>query len=137
MTDFEAVLRRQSLRVTASRREVFAILSIATHPLSLREIAERCPAIDRSSVYRTIDAYVGVGIVKAVHIGWKKQYELTELFSPHHHHFHCTVCDRLTHVSDRELEDVIEAVSKRYSFKLSSHHFEIEGICQVCQATSA
>lgn len=135
MNNFEAHLRQHDLRITKPRRAVFAALQKASKPLPLNDIVALCPGIDRSSIYRTIDTCIHVGAVKVVHLGWKKQYELTDLFSPHHHHFRCTVCKSLTHVSDTELEHAIEAVSRKHKFIPTAHHFEIEGICRNCQTT--
>lgn len=135
MGEYEKILLKHALRNTKPRRAVFLALKQATRPLRLSQVADRCPEIDRSSVYRTIDMFIEVGIVKIVHVGWKKEYELAELFSPHHHHFRCTSCHRIHHIADNRLEDVIEAISRTYSFTPTNHHFEIEGVCMECSAT--
>lgn len=134
MNNFETLLRQHNLRLTKPRQAVFAALQKTSKPLSLNDIIDSCPDINRSSVYRIIDTCISIGVAKVVHIDWKQRYELTDLFSPHHHHFRCTVCNGLTHVSDEEIEYAIEVVARKYAFVLTAHHFEIEGICRNCQA---
>lgn len=133
MTELISQLKKHGLRVTKPRKVVFELLRHTSHPLSLGEISKRCADIDRSSVYRVVDTYIDIGVVKVVNIGWKKLYELTDLFHPHHHHFRCEKCERLMPIADDDLEEAIESISRRYGFKPSTHHFEIEGVCDNCQ----
>lgn len=137
MKDFEELLRNNGLRVTEPRRQVFTILSKTHEPLSLSDIYKQCQHVDRASVYRTIDTCARIGIIKVVYIGWKKLYELTDLFSPHHHHLRCTSCLSMSHISDPALEQAIEDVAHKQRFILTAHHFEIEGICRACQVKLA
>lgn len=132
MDRLEDLLRTYDFRVTAPRKAVFVALQDATQPLKLSEIVARCPKIDRSSVYRSIDILLQAGVIKVVHIGWKKRYELTELFRPHHHHIRCTQCSQIVHIEDDELESAIETIAVRHRFTSVVHHFEIEGVCELC-----
>lgn len=127
------LMKKHDLRITKPRRIVFDLLKHSSTPLGLGEIAKRCEGVDRSSIYRVIDTYTEIGVVKVVNIGWKKLYELTDLFHPHHHHFRCDVCGKMMPIADDDLEEAVEAISKRYDFKPSAHHFEIEGVCRNCQ----
>lgn len=131
---FATLLAKHDLRVTQPRKLVFDILQHSDRPLSLLEIIERCPSINRSSIYRTIETCLKIRAVRVVTLGWKKQYELTDLFNPHHHHFRCTNCNQLTHIADTQLESAIASISEKYHFTPTNHHFEIEGLCRRCRA---
>ena len=136
MDNFEDILRKNGLRVTNPRKRIFTILSGASSPLSHYDIYTRCTDIDRASVYRSIDTLLEIGIVKVVYIGWKKLYELTDLFSPHHHHLRCTSCGKISHVSSDLFEKVIEDLANEQDFLITSHHFEIEGLCSQCNTSN-
>lgn len=133
MNELISLLKKNDLRITKPRRIVFEVLKSTPHPLALGEVAKRSFGVDRSSIYRVIDTYIEIGVVKVVNIGWKKLYELTDLFHSHHHHFRCEVCGSMMPIEDDDLEGAIAAISKRYDFKPSAHHFEIEGVCKACQ----
>lgn len=137
MDSFEKILRKNKLRVTNPRKQIFTTLSNASDPLSHQDIYARCTDIDRASIYRSIDTLVEIGVVKVVYIGWKKLYELTDFFSPHHHHLRCTNCGKISHVSSDLFEKVIEDIANEQGFLINSHHFEIEGLCASCKSRSA
>ena len=87
--DFEKLLADSHQRVTAARKTVLRVLKTAVEPLSQAEIFTLAGQIDRTSVYRTIDLFLRLGIVTGVAYGWKQRYELATPFRPHHHHLHC------------------------------------------------
>lgn len=136
MEDFTDLLRQHKYRVTTPRRVVFEALWRTTQPLSLSEISQRCPMVDRASVYRAIEVCLAIGAVKVVHVGWKKRYELSDLFRPHHHHFHCVLCQRIIAIADEELEQMITAIAHKHQFSPLAHQFEVDGICQHCRSRS-
>ncbi len=133
MTDLNDLLKINGLRSTVPRQKLFTALKAADEPLSHKEIVNACADIDRVTIYRTIETFISIEVVKVVHIGWKKRYELTDLFSPHHHHFRCTICHTLSHISDDVLENAIRIMSMEHDFVVTSHQFEIEGICSNCK----
>lgn len=133
MDDFEKILRKHDLRVTKPRQNVFLLLKQASGPLSISDIYKGCNDINRATIYRTIETCISIGVIKIVYIGWKKQYELTDLFGPHHHHLRCITCSALVHIENSELEASIQEAASREGYILTSHHFEIEGICTKCQ----
>lgn len=137
MSAFLDQLHRHALRVTTARQQVYEILNDATEPLSLVEIANQTKDIDRSSVYRTIELFARLGIVKVIVMGWKKRFELSDAFGPHHHHMRCTHCQSVHHIADSEIEQAIESVAGRYGFNVTSHQFELEGVCAQCHETQA
>lgn len=120
------------LRLTTPRILVFEALNAATHPLGVADIIRRCPTIDATSVYRTIDLFTKLGITTSVSHGWKQRYELAEPFQPHHHHIRCTACEKLIDIDWPDLETHIEALSQKYSFTVTGHSFELSGLCETC-----
>ena len=71
MQSLETLLRESQHRMTEPRRQVFQALEQAREPLSLPELSARVTSIDRTSVYRTLELFVRLNIVRIVHVGWK------------------------------------------------------------------
>ena len=133
MEQLATILSDHHLRSTAPRRAVFRALIETSKPLYLHEIIRTCETIDRTTIYRTLELYVSLGIVEIIHVGWKKRYELAEPFKPHHHHLQCTVCSELIAIDTPRLEEYIETTAMRYGYQLTGHHIELRGICMTCR----
>lgn len=134
MKHLKTLLGIAGYRLTRPRQRLFALLEHAEQPLSLRSIHEKLPTIDRVSIYRTLELYQRLGITRTIHVGWKKQYELAEPFKPHHHHLQCTQCGELIDIETPTLENLVSDIANRYGYTLTSHHFELEGVCRQCRS---
>lgn len=130
--ELEVIFAREGLRLTEPRRAVFRLLTKSHEPLSIADIVKRAPKADRVSVYRTIDLFDRLGIVRSVSFGWKLRYELTSPFKAHHHHLSCTKCDKLIDVHSQKFEQIVASVSKEHGFAPEDHTFEINGVCRDC-----
>jgi len=126
------LLHNHHLRSTTPRQAVFRALADAAEPSYLYEIIHACTNIDRTTVYRTLELYVTLGIVEIIHVGWKKRYELAEPFKPHHHHLQCTICGELIAIDTPHLEGYIETTATNYGYRLTQHHIELRGVCKTC-----
>lgn len=127
------ILRRKLLRVTNPRRAVFLAL-LHKPPQTIGDIIQTVhPAVDRVSVYRTIQLFEALGIVQRITIGWKYTIELTDVFSHHHHHAICTQCGRIIDLPEnKEIELLIARLTETHHIKTPTHTLEIRGICQRC-----
>lgn len=133
MIDISEILATHQLRVTQPRRNVFEALQATYEPLSIRELCERLPAIDRVSIYRTLELFGQLHIITIVHVGWKKRYELAATYQKHHHHhLICTQCGSITEINSERLEDVIYTLTGAHGFTPTGHTFEITGLCNSC-----
>ena len=85
-----------------------------------------------TTVYRSLESLVGLGLVQAVDFGdGEKRYELVEP-GEHHHHLVCQRCKRSVHLDMCLVEELEEGVRKKYGFEVRSHILEIFGICKQC-----
>ncbi|PID31623.1 hypothetical protein CR983_00260 [Candidatus Saccharibacteria bacterium] len=132
MHELEPLFRTHQLRLSAPRREVFTLLAQADAPLSLATL-RRSITHDRTSLYRTLQLFVRLGIVDVITVGWKKRYELAEPFRQHHHHVHCEHCGEILAIDTPRLERHIELETAARGYILTRHQVEIYGICPVCQ----
>lgn len=89
--------------------------------------------VDRATVYRTLDTFERIGIVQRTWLGFKSQYELAELFLPHHHHLTCTSCHKVEIIDDSRIENEINKLAIQHGFRIKDHLLEVSGLCKKCQ----
>lgn len=127
------VLKNNSLRITEARNTVFDLLW-DREPQTMSQIEKQASgAIDRTSIYRTINLYEKLGLVQRIIIGWKYKLELSDVFTKHHHHISCLSCGRVVSIKeDAMIEKMIRIFAHKYGFKDERHQFEIQGYCKKC-----
>lgn len=123
-------LKKHGYSLTKPRQAVFAALQSGT-PRSMHELTmDLSSVIDRASIYRTVALFEELGIVLRVNQGWKYKIELSDIFSPHHHHITCTVCGKT--VSFKEpagLDELLTQIAIEHTYKHTHHSLEISGLC--------
>ena len=121
-------------RDTAQQRAIREVCHNASRPLSIEEIFDlaksEVPSLGQRTVYRIVRRMEEDGVVVPVAVsGQSDRYELAEIAASHHHHFHCTVCDRMF--------DVDGCVGKLAGllpegFTLEDHELTLRGRCESC-----
>ena len=131
--DLIAGLRQAGLRVTAARRTICEVLATAgVDHLTAGDVAARIGAgADLSTVYRTLEALEGLGMVEHVHLGHGPgAYHVGP--SAQHHHLVCDRCGRTFDVPIADLRRAVERVTAPLGFVPDSAHFAIVGRCAEC-----
>jgi Fur family transcriptional regulator, ferric uptake regulator len=132
-------------RITAGREAILDVLSKSDKHLSAEDIYmkvhPKCPNIGLTTIYRTLDVLVHLGLVFKFDFGDKRaRYELAEgpKGARHHHHLICTKCRRIidyTDFIDEEVEllnQTEKGLSKKYNFKITNHLIQFYGVCSNC-----
>lgn len=119
-------------RDTAQRRALRAAIERADRPLSPGELlgaARRdVPGLGLATVYRTVRALVEEGWLAEVALpGSPNRYE--QAGKHHHHHFRCTLCDRVFEVEGCPPD--LRTLLPR-GFRLESHDITLTGRCASC-----
>ncbi len=132
-------------RITPGREAILDVLSRSTKHLSAEDIYIRAhqgnPNIGLTSVYRTLEVLVNLGLVFKFDFGdGRARYELAE--GPggerHHHHLVCTGCRRVIDYTDFIEEEVEllnrteKGLSEKYDFKITNHLIQFYGLCNAC-----
>lgn len=133
-------------RITVPRQEILNVLAGTDDHLTAEDIYMKAhkihPAIGLTTVYRTLELLVEMGVVVKFDVGdGKARYELA--IGPkgprHHHHLICNSCGRVVDYTDfvDEERDLIkktqDALSKRYNFKILNHQIQFMGLCDKCR----
>jgi len=129
----QKTLKASDRSLTRQRRQVFRAL--AEHgPLSAAHLADRLSAtLDRATVYRCLALFEELGVVNRIWHGFKSTLELSEIFTPHHHHATCSQCGKSIDLYSRDLEQAIAQLTLEKEFLALGHSVEIYGYCQTCQ----
>lgn len=130
---FKEILRDSGNSYTLPRQAVFEQL-VREGPTTSTRLAKACaPTIDRATTYRTITLFERLGVVNRIWHGFKSQIELSEIFTPHHHHAACQHCGASIDIVDAELEKMLNRIAREHSFLALGHVIELTGYCEKCQ----
>lgn len=131
---FKEALRAAKLSLTMPRLSVFNTL-LTQGPLTIHELTVAIPIVNRSSIYRTVEALEKVGVIHRLQIGWKYKLELSDRFSHHHHHAICNTCGQITDLpEDSVIESHLRRLAREHDFSAQGHQLEIRGLCANCRA---
>ena len=137
--------RQGGLRITLGRDVILNVLTRAKKHLSAEEIylaaRPQYPSIGLTSIYRTLDVLIGMGLVQKFDFGdGRARYELTGApDQEHHHHLICKKCGRVIdyrEFMDEELEFLRIAekgLARKYDFEITGHLIHFYGICEKCR----
>ncbi|MBN1489278.1 MAG: transcriptional repressor [Phycisphaerae bacterium] len=137
---FREYLHGRGLRYTPERRTVLhGVMENHSHfeaeqlLLDLRAGGQR---VAKATIYRTLPLLVGCGIIKPVQFGDNQvRYEHTYGEKPHDH-LVCRRCRRVIEFDSSAVADLAAAVARRHHFEISSHRFQILGLCSKCVEAS-
>ena len=133
-------------RVTVPRQAILDVLSRTSKHLSAEdvymEVYKIYPNVGLTTVYRTLELLVQMGIVFKFDFGDRRaRYELA--LGPkgerHHHHLVCTGCGRVvdyTDFIDEEKELLArteDGLARKYGFAITNHLIQFYGLCDKCK----
>ena len=129
-------LRRAGQRATPQRLVILGALRAGEH-LSADEVFARVepllPAVNRSTVYRTLELFRDLGLVSETDLGaGVRQFELLD---GRHHHLVCRVCGGRTELDDALVAPLREAIRARHGFAAGIDHLALFGRCSACAGT--
>ncbi len=138
-------LHGRAYRLTIPRKAILEVLSNSDDHLSAEDIYitvhNLYPTIGLTTVYRTLDLLVQMGVVFKFDFGdGRARYELMDHFSKkaHHHHLICTSCKTIIDYDDfldEELDLIHKtenALSDRHNFEIKGHTMQFYGLCDKC-----
>lgn len=136
-TEAEKLLTEAGVRPTANRLILVRTLSAATRPLSLTDMEDILPTLDKSSIFRTLTAFREAHLVHVLEDGGDGvRYELC--LSHHaddeddddlHVHFYCERCHKTFCLPDIPIPDV----PLPEGYRRRSVNYMIKGLCPKCK----
>jgi len=132
-----AVMRERGLRVSAARRLVLEALLAADGPMSAEQIAQgiggRVPSSDIASVYRNLQAFHDIGLVRHVHLGHGPGLYVLSV-AGETEYLTCERCADYRAVAPEQLDEVRALIEREFGYRPSFTHFPIVGLCAACAA---
>jgi Fur family ferric uptake transcriptional regulator len=133
-SELEVLLKKNKLYTTPPRVLVFDGLLASHTPLSVNELEDRTKGeISRASIYRALQTLKKLDIIRQVRISFENKYELSDMFSRHHHHMTCEQCGRVITIKlGDKMESAMQNFGQKHGFKIKSHEVELRGLCRYC-----
>ncbi len=133
-------LKRAGYRLTQARLTVLRVLEDERGHITsadvLAQVERVNPAIGRASVFRTLELFTQLGIIRPTYISSvTPTYVLMR--DGHHHHVVCTACKRFFEFDDCGLEALTNNLQATLGVSISGHLLEFYGICADCGAPDA
>lgn len=133
---FKETLKNHHLFKTVERIRLFQELKDMEAPCSIAQlVAKTKGALDTTTVYRNLEIFEEIGIIQRIYSGWKYKVELSDAFSPHHHHMICIKCDRILSFEEHDgLKKELKQLASQYYFSITTHSLELKGLCKDCSS---
>jgi Fur family peroxide stress response transcriptional regulator len=135
MQAFEQTCREWGMRVTHQRLEIFRELASAKGHPSAEEIYnrvhKRLPSIALDTVYRTIDTFENMNLVKRVKFMDNRTRFDTNIIT--HHHLVCTECNRIEDFYWPAFDNLKVPDTLKDWGVVDTKHAEIRGLCRKCR----
>lgn len=127
------LLAEHGVRATANRILVAAALSDAGRPLSMTELEEKIETIDKSGIFRCLNAFKEHHLVHSIEDVEGTRYELclshdSDHDEDTHVHFYCERCHRTFCLDNIHIPPVV--LPKGYDFRTSN--YLVKGVCPEC-----
>lgn len=128
-------LRTHGGRVSAPRRIIIEALLDAGHHVTAEDLAttvqEENPEIHLTTVYRTLDALEGLGLIYHVHLGHgPAQWHLAD---NSHLHLLCQGCGAVSEAPDDFIAKLAAGLGTTFQFTPDPRHFSLVGWCAQCR----
>ncbi len=137
MTGMDTSLRRtlheRGLRMTPQRQLVLDAvreLGHATPEAICVHVQRSAPAVNITTIYRTLDLLEGLELVRHTHLGHGAPSYSTQ---PHEHvHLVCHRCGEIAEVAPDDLGGLADMLRARHGFELDPAHLALSGLCARC-----
>jgi Fur family ferric uptake transcriptional regulator len=132
-------MREHGYRVTPQRQLILDAICASGGHTTPDEIYERVqartPAINRATVYRTLDFLSELRLIVAIRMGGQTYYEIAG--ETPHHHLICRACGGMTQLDNALIDELIEAIDEKYNFTVDMDHVGLFGLCEPCRRAEA
>jgi Fur family peroxide stress response transcriptional regulator len=132
---FRKLCRRNGLKLTHQRLEIFHVLSSLSHHPSAEDVYEevkkRIPTIAFDTVYRTLSLFESHGLISKVnYLDSRTRYDAV---AERHCHLICTKCQKIEDFYWPEAEHLqIPREAQRWG-RIENKYVELRGLCQECR----
>lgn len=122
------------MRMTPQRQLVLdAVRSLdhATPEQICMQVQRAAPAVNITTIYRTLDLLDRIGLVRHTHLG----HGAPTYSAEEHQHLHlvCHSCGEVTELPTELMDSLVADLADRSGFALDVSHLALSGLCINCQ----
>jgi len=133
--NIDDILRKNKFRATPQRRTIYrALWDAGSHPTvaEVRRIAqERDPTISLATVYKTLELFAKIGIVREM--GFRDESTRYDPEPQPHINLICTGCGKVEDYDMVDISTITPKIEKDIGFDVLRYRFEVYGLCTSCQ----
>ena len=133
--DYARKMRELGFRVTPQRQLILdAVCEGGGHTTPdeiYARVQARTSALNRTTVYRTLDFLREMRWVVAARIGDQTYYEIAG--DAPHHHLVCLACGQVEQVSHDTVKAFFAHVERQHQFRVDMDHLALSGLCVKCR----
>jgi Fur family ferric uptake transcriptional regulator len=138
--EFQRIIRQRGFRVTPQRQIILdavrASKGHSTPDQIYHRVVKKAPALNRATVYRTLDFLAEQHLITCVDIGTGgKVYEMPGDYP--HQHLVCERCGKTLQVSHAAVSRAFEQIERDHGFRVTTDHLALFGVCAECQKRRA
>jgi Fur family ferric uptake transcriptional regulator len=131
-------LHQRGLRMTPQRQLVLDAvreLGHATPEQICAQVQRSAPAVNITTIYRTLDLMERIGLVRHTHLG----HGAPTYSEQEHEHVHlvCHSCGTVTEAATDLMDDLADRLRREIGFELDASHIALSGTCSDCRPTSS
>ncbi|MGE3288146.1 MAG: Fur family transcriptional regulator [Pseudonocardia sp.] len=128
-------LHERGLRMTPQRQLVLdavRALGHATPEQICARVQESAPAVNITTIYRTLDLMDRIGLVRHTHLG----HGAPNYSAEEHQHVHlvCHRCGTVVEAPTDLMDDLAARLMRESGFALDASHVALSGECAACRA---
>lgn len=131
-------LHERGLRMTPQRQLVLdavRALGHATPEQVCAQVQRTAPAVNITTVYRSLDLLERLGVVRHTHLGHGAPTWSVEAHE--HVHLVCHRCGGVTEVPTTVMAGLADRLGDEHGFALDAAHVALSGVCRGCAAGAA
>ena len=134
--NYAALMREHGFRVTPQRQIILdAICEGGGHTTPdeiYARVRAKAPAINRATVYRTLDFLSELRLIVAMRIGGQVYYEIAG--DTPHHHLVCRSCGSVEKIGHDAVQSFFAGIARDLQFTVDMDHLALFGLCKQCRA---
>jgi Fur family ferric uptake transcriptional regulator len=135
--DYAALMRGRGFRVTPQRQLILDAVCEGHGHTTFDEIFARVQtksnAVNRATVYRTLDFLTELRLVVAADVGdGRLVYEIAG--ETPHHHLVCLKCRQVRKISHDTVKDLYAKIEHELHFQVETDHLALFGYCAQCRS---
>ncbi|MFN8443693.1 MAG: transcriptional repressor [Caldilineaceae bacterium] len=134
--DFGSLIRSKGFRLTPQRQIILNALRELGKHATPEEVYERVQhkssAINRATVYRTLDFLLKLGLVTTAHLHENKVVYEVAGTTPHHH-LVCQQCQMVKVIEHEQIAPFFQRLEAETDFTILTDHLVLFGLCPHCR----